>query len=201
MNWFDDILVVLPDAYTSKRRATRFSSALARQNIMSHLAGVGSSVDELFVSGSIAIAHIYRAKGNEAPMVYALDSQYAAKTYNAVGRRNTIFTAITRSRAWVRVCGWGEGMDAIASEVEEVRSRGFTLAFPLPTERELTELRRIHRERSEAEVAAIRRAERSLADLIAAFDRGEIDAQDLPPSVRSRLLSLLQQELESAPYE
>jgi superfamily I DNA and RNA helicase len=190
----DDVLVVLPDAYTSKRRASRFSRALARHDIPSHLAGVGSSVDELFIPGSIAIAHIYRAKGNEAPMVYALDAQHAGRTPNAVSRRNTLFTAITRSRAWVRICGWGPDMQLITNEVEQVRSQDFVLTFTLPTQKKLAELRRIHRERSDAEMAALRRTEQSLQDLIAAFERGEIEVQDVPPRLRTRLLALLREE-------
>lgn len=35
--------------------------------------GLNSSVDEVSIPDSIAIAQIYRAKGNEAPMVYAVD--------------------------------------------------------------------------------------------------------------------------------
>ena len=140
----DDILVVLPDAYTSKRRSTRFARALARHEIDSHLAGVGSSADQLFVRDSIAMAHIYRAKGNEAPMVYVLDSQYAVKEPNLITRRNTLFTAITRSRAWVRICGWGDRMPEMATEIDAVRNADFRLEFVIPTSEELVRLRRIH---------------------------------------------------------
>jgi superfamily I DNA and RNA helicase len=71
----DDILVVLPDAYRAKTRAPKLMAELRRRGIDSHLVGVSTSVDEIFQPGSIAIAHIHRAKGNEAPMVYAIDSQ------------------------------------------------------------------------------------------------------------------------------
>ena len=103
----DDILIVLPSAYTSKRRYARLASILDDRGIPSHLVGVNTSQDIVFVRGSVAVAHIYRAKGNEAPMVYVLDAQYAGAAFNEVSRRNTIFTAITRSKAWVRVCGYG----------------------------------------------------------------------------------------------
>ena len=48
--------------------------------------GVSTSVDEVFQSGSIAIAHIYRAKGNEAPMVYAIDSHQVYRIDSQTGR-------------------------------------------------------------------------------------------------------------------
>lgn len=101
----DDILVVLPDTYRAKSRAPRLMRELTRRNIPSHLAGVNISADQIFQPDSVAIAHIFRAKGNEAPMVYAIDAQYAAADFNAVTRRNKLFTAITRSRAWVRIQG------------------------------------------------------------------------------------------------
>jgi superfamily I DNA and RNA helicase len=187
----DDILIVLPDAYTSKRRATRVSRALAQQGIESHLAGVGSSVDELYVSGSVAIAHIWRAKGNEAPMVYVLDSQYGAPKFNAVARRNTLFTAVTRSRAWVRILGWGPEMAQVANEVQRVQEADFTLAFTVPTASQLEKIRRLNRERSREEVAKLRRVSRSLDEAFRAVEGEEIDLEDLPVEVRRRLKKLI----------
>src|SRR5690606_23250168 len=99
----DDILIVLPDSYTSKTRGNQIMRALSRLRIRSHLVGVTNSRDAVFAPDSVAIAHIYRAKGNEAPMVYVMDAQYADKERNLVTRRNILFTAITRSRAWVRI--------------------------------------------------------------------------------------------------
>jgi len=196
----DDILVVLPEAYTSKRRSWRFSERLQRYGIDSHLAGVGSSVDELFVQESVAIANIFRAKGNEAPMVYVLDSQYAAQGTNQITRRNTLFTAITRSRAWVRICGFGSHIDEIAKEVKTVRAHDFHLQFTIPTMEELADLRRIHRDRTGAEVASVKRATRNIRELLTAFERDEIDLDDLPPDLRTRLLKLMRQELENGSY-
>jgi superfamily I DNA and RNA helicase len=192
----DDILVVLPNASTSKRRSTRIARALAVHNIDSHLAGVGSSVDQLFVRESIAIAHIYRAKGNEAPMVYVLDSQYAVNEPNLITRRNTLFTAITRSRAWVRICGWGERMGEMAAEVEAVRGAEFRLKFVIPTSQELAKLRRVHRDRSDAEVASLNKATRNAQELIGAIERDEVDLDDLPSTVRLRLTRLIREDVE-----
>jgi len=186
----DDILIVLPDAYTSKRRAGRFSSVLIRLGIQSHLVGISSSQDQVFVPDSIAIAHIYRAKGNEAPIVYVLDSQYAAGKVNAVTRRNTIFTAVTRSRAWVRICGWGDDR-SIINEVREVKNKNFHLDFRIPTTEELARLRRVHSDRSEAEVKKIERVKRSLVEVFEVLDAGELELSDLPANLRTRLKPLL----------
>jgi hypothetical protein len=60
----------------TRRQAAIVMKALAEYDISGHLAGVMASVDQLFHDGSIAITGIYRAKGNEAPMVYLLNSEY-----------------------------------------------------------------------------------------------------------------------------
>lgn len=190
----DDILIVLPNTYTSKRRAVRLAQVLARRGIQSHLAGVQTSVDQVFQRGSIAMAHIYRAKGNEAPMVYVVDSQYMVESeYRTVARRNTIFTAITRSRAWVRICGYGSAMPEVAKEVAAVEKANFRLQFKVPTAEVLARLRRIHKDRTEVEVNAIKRARKSLDTLVEALERDEIDIEDLPPKLRTRLANRLRE--------
>ncbi len=195
----DDILIVLPDAYTAKRRAPRLADCLLRYRISSHLVGVQSSVDEVFISGSVAIAHIHRAKGNEAPMVYALDAHYAVRSVNAVTRRNTLFTAITRTRAWVRICGWGDEMRLLDAELSQIRSRDFELEFKVPSAEELKRLRRVHRERTEEEAAFVERTTAALADFVSALEEDALDIEDLPPSLRTRLINELQRKLRSDP--
>jgi superfamily I DNA and RNA helicase len=187
---YDDILVVLPDTYRAKSRGPRLMRELRRRDVNCHLVGVNSSVDEVFRPGSVAIAHIFRAKGNEAPMVYVVDAQYAAHNFNAVTRRNTLFTAITRSRAWVRIAGYGDGMRAIAEECQTVIDRGFRLEFTIPTDEQLRTLRHLHRDRSAEDEESVRKAAEGLSAFLDAFDRGDIDIEDLPPALRDRATRL-----------
>lgn len=186
----DDILVVLPDTYRAKSRGPRLMRQLNRLGIPSHLAGVNTSADEIFQPGSVAIAHIFRAKGNEAPMVYVLDAHYTATNFNAVSRRNTLFTAITRSRAWVRIVGWGGQMAAIKDEIEQTITKNFQLEFKIPTGAQLHKLRHIHRDRPEHEEETVRRATEGVEAFLEAIDSGEMDLLDLPPKVRTRLSRL-----------
>lgn len=195
----DDILIVLPDSYRAKSRAPKISEELWRQGIPSHLVGVNTSVDEVFRPGSVAIAHIYRAKGNEAPMVYAVDAHHANSSFNVVTRRNTLFTAITRSRAWVRICGWGPGMAAIANEAGLVEDNNYRLEFTIPTEAELASLRHVHRDRPDREEENVRRAAEGLATYLSAVERGEVDFYDLPPDIRTKLISAVQPIEPSGP--
>ena len=167
---------------------------LRERGIASHQVGVTTTADEVFRPESVALAHIFRAKGNEAPMVYVLDAQHCAAPFNAVTRRNTLFTAITRSRAWVRICGHGEDMATISSEVQQVVADNFQLKFRIPTDEDLTRLRHIHRDRPAQDEATVRRNTGRLISFLEAVDRGEMDVHDLPDDVRIRLAQL-QQEL------
>lgn len=186
----DDILVVLPDSYRAKSRAPRLSRQLRLYGINSHLVGVNSSTDQVFQTGSIALAHIYRAKGNEAPMVYAIDAQRAATEKNFLTARNTLFTAITRSRAWVRISGFGDAMPTIENEINEIVSNRYQLKFRIPTESQLATLRHLNRERSAADEKALKQHSEALSSLFSAFESGEMSVDDLPPALRTRLTSL-----------
>ncbi|HUF97151.1 MAG TPA: ATP-binding domain-containing protein [Ilumatobacter sp.] len=184
----DDILIVLPDTYRAKTRGPRLMRELLRVGVDSHLVGVNTSQDQVFVSGSVALAHIYRAKGNEAPMVYVVDAQVASGGINILTKRNTLFTAITRSRAWVRVLGFGERMQIVEDEAAKVIENDFRLKFKVPTKAKLKELRHIYRERPAEDEEAVKKATEALSLLVEAFEKGEVDLTDLPPALRTRLL-------------
>jgi len=123
-------------------------------------------------------------------MVYAVDAQYAASSFDAVTRRNTLFTAITRSRAWVRIAGCGDAMAAIAAEAQTVLRNGFQLRFTIPTDDQLRTMRHIYRDRSAEDEATVRKATEGLKAFLEAIDRGGMDLEDLPPALRTRLATI-----------
>ena len=127
-------------------------------------------------------------------MVYAIDSQYAAFNFNTVTRRNTLFTAITRSRAWVRIVGWGDDMSTIAQEAKAVADKAFRLEFTIPTGEQLRALRHVYRDRSAEDEESVRKATEGVSAFLEAIDRGDMDLQDLPPALRTRLILRLRQE-------
>lgn len=184
----DDILIVLPSAYTSKRRYARLARVLEERGIPSHLVGVNTSRDEVFQRGSIAVAHIFRAKGNEAPMVYVVDAQYAGSGLSEVSRRNTIFTAITRSKAWVRICGWGPAMAPVAAEIGRVQAADYKLAFRIPTEGQMAEMRRVSSDLHDD--GAAERGLLTIEQLVEALEAGRIVPEQLPPKLVRRLSQL-----------
>ncbi len=192
-----DILVVVPNPLTARSDSARLISELNKYNIPSHLAGVTSSVDWLYQEGSVAISGIYRAKGNEAAMVYILDSDYALSPYIAIRARNILFTAITRSRAWIRIYGCGAGMDELIDELEQVKKHDYRLQFRVPTEEERKRIRRIHRDKTDAEIERQKEAVTSVESVLGMIDSGELDPEQIPDQTRKRLAILLGRQDDS----
>ncbi len=192
----DDILIGLPDPYTSRSKYSIVSDALKRRKISSHLVGVDTTQDEVFRKNSIAVTHIFRAKGNEAPMVYILDSHYYAADRGVVTRRNKIFTAITRSRAWVRIYGFGEPMKRLLKEINRLREDDYKLKFRVPTQEELKEMERVHRTMTPEERELKREQEENLAKTVSAIKRGDLKKSDISVKDRQLLLEFFGKNLE-----
>lgn len=188
-----DILIVLPHPLGIEKKSDPIRRALSGAGIASHIAGIGSSVDELFVPSSVAISGIYRAKGNEAPMVYVAraDECIQRERLSAASKRNALFTAMTRSRAWLRVCGTGGGMNTLAEELAKVRAGNYILEFKIPTEHELGSMRRSYRDVTPGEKQRVERMATSLRELLDALDRGDILPEDIPDDMKEQLTRFL----------
>ena len=176
----DDILVVLPEAYTSKTEYANFSKYLRAKGIDSILAGVNSSQDTFRIPDYVTCSGIYRAKGNESPMVYIINSEYCAEGTELVKLRNVLFTSITRSRAWVRICGVGPMFQILNKEINSCISNDFCLEFKCPNQKEMEKIRKLNRERTEEERANEMKARNNIGELISMIERGEIDKETMP---------------------
>lgn len=176
----DDILVIFPEAYYAKKEYIEFRKFLNQLEINSILAGVDTDKDTFRIPNYVSCSSIYRAKGNEAPMVYVLNSEYCAEGIELIKLRNTLFTAITRSRAWVRICGIGDNMKLIKDEIDNCIKRDYTLDFRLPTKKALESIRRINRERTQEEVKVINNAQNNVKQLIEGLEKGDLDPELVP---------------------
>lgn len=87
--------------------------------------------------GSIPFTTIFRAKGNEANIVFLLNIQDAGSFVSVA--RNRIFTGMTRAKTMEYLIGSGEMMDEISQEILETEKRNYTLHFVYPTKEELKE--------------------------------------------------------------
>ncbi len=181
----DDILIVVPEAIAVRTIAPGLMAKLRKLKISSHLVGVTNSRDEVFAPDSVAITSIYRAKGNEAPMVYVVGSHYCDGGFNLAQKRNILFTAITRSRAWVRVTGVGASMQNIAAEYQKIVADDFELRLNYPTSAELKRITTLNKDRSEDELRAIQGEIEVTTRLLKRLSDGEISLESLPAEFQS----------------
>lgn len=178
----EDIVVINPNPLTTQKQTSPARQKLFSLGINSELAGVSTSADVFTKAGCVTFTGIFRAKGNEAGMVYIINAQDSAygwdKTATAL-ERNRLFTAITRSKAWVRVLGVGQRMDTLIAEWNTLKANNYKLSFTYPTEEEKAKLRVINKElRGEGRVR--RRSIKMQRELLLqAVQRGDLDADQL----------------------
>lgn len=176
----DDILVIFPSALSAKSEYQNFNQYLYRYSIPSMMAGVTHDRDTFKIPGHISCSAIYRAKGNESPMVYIANSNYCFKGFELIKLRNILFTAITRSRAWIRICGIGDDMQSLTQEIDCFFKHKYTLEFNVPTEQEMQRLRIINRERNAIETQKLEQAQKGVQTFIELLQKGDVDIFQIP---------------------
>ncbi len=179
---YDDIVVINPDPLTTREKVGLIRKKLLESEINSHLAGVDTDPDIFFKSdtSSITFTGIYRAKGNEAGMVYIINAQDCHSTSaNLATLRNRLFTAITRSKAWVRVLGIGENMQSLINEYNILHSKNYELHFRYPTQAEREQMSIVHRDISPAERSQRNSKGKKVAEVIEAIKSGELDKENI----------------------
>ena len=193
----EDIIVINPDPRTTRSSVAPIRSRLFEMNINSHLAGVDTTPDTFFQTGQdlVTFTGIYRAKGNEAGMVYIINAQDCHSSLrNLASIRNQLFTAITRSKAWIRVLGFGNKMKEIIKEYDKLKSQNFDLKFTYPTEKQREQLRVVHRDMTTAERNRLEQRQKSLFGLIKDIESGNIHIEDLDETAVDRLREFLMQK-------
>lgn len=178
----EDIVVINPNPLTTQREVGPARQQLFAVDINSELAGVSTSADIFSKAGCVTFTGIFRAKGNEAGMVYIMNAQDCAsgwdKTATALNR-NRLFTAITRSKAWVRILGTGPNMDLLMQEWSTLKQNEYKLRFQYPTDDEKKLLRVINKE-MQGKGRGRRKAVRAQRDqLLQAAEKGEVDVDQL----------------------
>jgi len=195
----DDIIVINPNPLTTKKLVAPIRMKLYDHGITSHTAGVDTDPDVFFTSdnNSVAFTGIYRAKGNEAAMIYVVNAQSCYKSFFDIAKiRNQLFTAITRSKAWIRVVGVGKEMQGLIDEYQKVKEHQFTLDFIYPTKAQRDNMNIVNRDMSDAERNKVQRSKLNITSLLNELESGQIYLEDLGDEQIRRLRAFLQKTEE-----
>lgn len=187
-----DIIVVNPDPLKTKGAVAAARAKLYDLGHSSHIAG-NASPDKFFENAnSITFTGIYRAKGNEAAMVYVMNGQDCYDSFgNLPTVRNRLFTAITRSKAWVRVVGVGPQMESLIDEYERIKEHNYTLDFTYPTKDQQKHINLINRDMSVAEKTRIKETNQSINHINKVLSEGLLNVHDIDENQRQLLIDLL----------
>lgn len=181
---YSDIMIIHPIPMKTRDYVSKIRTILMENNIESHIAGYHTSPDEFFREDSIVISQIYRAKGNEASMVYFVNADSCYSGINLATKRNILFTGITRSKAWVRVTGIGENMDGLINEYEKIKENDFSLSFNYPDQKEREKIKIIHRDKTKTEQEYIQSSERNLKEALEGLKTGKIQIEDISDIIK-----------------
>ena len=192
---FEDIMVIHTDPMASRSKLSKVRQALLAKKIQSHHAGVDTRPDDFLKSASITCTGIHRAKGNEAAMVYIINGEDCfTGTTGLASIRNRLFTAITRSKAWVRVTGVGPKMEALISEYGRLKEANFELSFDYPTDAELKELTIVHRDMSDVQQEQLQQRQQSISNLVRDLRERRVFLQDFDSDDLETLRDLLRED-------
>lgn len=194
---YKDIMIIHPKPLGMKAYVSQIRILLLEKGIKSHIVGVNTSPDDFFQNDSIAISQIYRAKGNEAAMVYLINADLCFDGINLASKRNIIFTAMIRSKGWVRVTGVGEKMSGLVEEYEKVRNAGFKLEFKYPNTDELKKMRIIHRDKTRSELQSISNSNTNLGNVVEQLRTGKLLREDIDPDILQALKEVIYEDNKS----
>ena len=156
-----DIVVVCLDDRNVRDYFKEISSSLAQQGVSSHNLSADSFSDlPFFADGRVTLSTIYKAKGNEAPAVIVIGLDGAGRRTRS--GRNKVFTALTRSKAWVRVSGMGDIAVGLMQEISVAVQKFPNLEFVMP---DLTKINFIQRDLGKKQAAIKRIREQYLKQL------------------------------------
>ena len=174
----NDILVINPNRFTTRTELGPIRSRLYDMGISSHLTGVESYPSDAsrLEESSITFTSVNRAKGREAAMVYVINAHDGISNRRGLSIvRNRLFTAITRSKAWVRVLGIGHDMGLLIKEFEQLRAANFELEFRYPTVAERDQLQILDKDGSTAEEQQMQRRTAKVDEVISDYLEGRLD--------------------------
>lgn len=159
----EEILVISLDDRNARRYLSNISEMLSLSEISSNNVIADPYNEPPFcIAGKVSLSTVYRAKGNEAAAVIAVGLD-AVDTRGRDGR-NKIFTAFTRSKAWLRVSGT-QGASKVLEELEIAVRKSPHMEFIMPN---LKEIDTIQRGFSKKQAAARAAREQYLKQLRAA---------------------------------
>jgi len=173
----EQIVVISLNPLGSAKILISIQSSLWGLGIDSIIPGVHDATNEFGIKGKVTLTHVFRAKGNEAGIIYVINAEQMASYTNEIEARNKAFTAISRSKGWVRILGSGARMEQVNAELQTIIRNipHFKFTFPDPDN---VRVRTLDATQTTIRRRTVRQVSKSLENLMAA-DIEAIQEQDI----------------------
>jgi len=93
---------------------------LSALGIHSIIVGTDVGRDIFKVPGHVTISTVFKAKGNEAQVVYILNFEESELEEQIIQSRNMAFTSMTRTKGWLNITGTGYIMKELIKELDTI---------------------------------------------------------------------------------
>jgi superfamily I DNA and RNA helicase len=138
----EDIMVVSVDDRNARSYLRTIQARLIESSIqVNNVHEDTTSLKEFWLSGHVTLSTVHKAKGNEAYMVYVIGADAPMSRPN-VRRRNILFTAMSRAKAWLRVTGQGDDAAMLCAEIVKAKENFPRLEFIHPGPDEIDIIKR-----------------------------------------------------------
>lgn len=126
----EDILVIVVDDRNAKKYLSDIHKVLAGYDIKcNNIHADKFAIKDFSMNDRVTLSTVHKAKGNEAYSVYVLGIDALYSLNPTIKERNIMFTAITRSKAWVNISGVGESATKWVSEINQAISKAPNIEF------------------------------------------------------------------------
>lgn len=127
----EEIIIVNLKSGNNKDAMLAIQRALNSVGVKSVIPGYVESADVFKPKGLITITTPFRAKGNEANIVFVINAQCVVDDFT-LRMRNAYFVAVTRSRGWCYITGYGNGMKKLEDEITAIKNDFPKFRFKCP---------------------------------------------------------------------
>jgi len=166
----DDIMVIALDDRGAKAYFLAITERLNVAGIrVNNVLNDPYNAPAFTIDGHVTLSTVYRAKGNEAAVVFACGIEAIFPVRKLQRGRNKIFTAFTRARAWLRVSGIGADAQYFVDELGRALRNFPTLKFKYPDPGKIVTLQRDLSDRA----AKVKRVESELGEQLEMLDEEE----------------------------
>ena len=132
----EEIVVINLDTKNSKAQFQYIRQGLDTIDIKAITPGYVENSDAFKEAGFVTLSTAFRAKGNEANIIFVINSQRVIND-STFRMRNAIFVAITRSRGWNYIYGYGDKIGDLEQEILDIKADYPLFNFTFPSDEEI----------------------------------------------------------------